>query len=185
VGVVEEDQALHGDAIVPGDVLVGYASTGLHTNGYTLARRIVFEKMKLGLDDTLGATGRSVADALLAVHRSYAASIMPIIGRVHGLAHITGGGIPGNLVRILPAECEAVVNPDSWELPPLFAALQQGGRISTEEMREVFNLGVGFIAVVPPEAVATARAVAEAAGVPTWTMGDIRRGRAGVRFARP
>jgi phosphoribosylformylglycinamidine cyclo-ligase len=185
VGVVEEDQALHGDAIVPGDVLVGFASTGLHTNGYTLARRIVFEKMKLGLDDTLGATGRSVADALLAVHRSYAASVMPVIGSVHGLAHITGGGIPGNLVRILPAECEAVVNPDSWELPPLFAALQQGGRISTEEMREVFNLGVGFIAVVPPDAVATARAAAEAAGVPTWTMGEIRRGRAGVRFAGP
>jgi phosphoribosylformylglycinamidine cyclo-ligase len=141
IGVVEEDEALHGDAVVPGDVLLGYASTGLHTNGYTLARRIVFDRMKLSLGDQFGATGQSVADALLAVHQSYAASVRPVLRRMHALAHITGGGIPGNLVRILPADCEAIVDPSSWQLPPLFAALQQGGRISTDEMREVFNLG--------------------------------------------
>src|SRR6185437_15492594 len=123
IGVVEEEQALHGHAVAPGDVLLGYASTGLHTNGYTLARRILFEQMKLRLDDPLGATGRSVAEALLAVHRSYAASVRPVIGRVHGLAHITGGGIAGNLARILPGGCEALVDPASWELPPLFAVL--------------------------------------------------------------
>ena len=128
VGVVEEDEALHGDAIVPGDVLLGYASTGLHTNGYTLARRIVFERMGLALDDPLGRHRPLVADALLAVHQSYAASVMPVIRRVHGLAHITGGGIPGNLVRILPPGCEAVVDAGSWELPPLFATLQRAGR---------------------------------------------------------
>ena len=183
VGVVEEDEALHGDAIVPGDVLLGYASTGLHTNGYTLARRIVFEKMKLGLDDLLGGTGRTVADALLAVHQSYVSSVMPVIGRVHGLAHITGGGIPGNLVRILPDGCEAVVDPSSWELPPLFATLQQAGQISTDEMRDVFNLGVGFIAVLPPDAIGAAQAAARGAGVATWPMGEIRRGSAAVRFA--
>lgn len=185
VGVVEEDEALHGDAIVPGDVLLGYASSGLHTNGYTLARRIVFEQMKLGLDDLLGTTGRTVADALLAVHQSYAASVRPVIGRLHGLAHITGGGIPGNLVRILPAGCEAVVDPSSWELPPMFATLQQAGQISTDEMRDVFNLGVGLIAVLPPDAVAAAQAAARATGVATWPMGEIRRGSAAVRFARP
>ncbi len=184
VGVVEEDEALHGDAIVPGDILLGYASSGLHTNGYTLARRIVFDRMKLGLADLWDGTGRSVADVLLAVHRSYAAAVRPIIGRVHGLAHITGGGIPGNLVRILPAGCEAVVDPASWELPPLFATLQQAGRISTAEMRDVFNLGVGLIAVVPSEAVADASAAARAAGVATWPMGQIRRGSASVLFAR-
>ena len=182
VGVVEEDEALHGDAIVPGDVLLGYASTGLHTNGYTLARRIVFERMKLALDDPLGATGRTVAEALLAIHRSYAAAVVPVLGRVHGLAHITGGGIPGNLVRILPTGCEALVDPSSWELPPLFGTLQEAGGISTDEMREVFNLGVGLIAVLPPTALAAVQAAAAAAGIPTWPMGEIRRGDGGVRF---
>jgi len=185
VGVVEEDEAIHGEAIVPGDVLLGYASSGLHTNGYTLARRIVFDKMGLTLDDRLGNTGQSVADALLAVHRSYVRSIMPVIRRVHGLAHITGGGIAGNLVRVLPEGCEAVVDPDSWSLPPLFAALQRGGNIATDEMREVFNLGVGMIAVLPADVVAAAQRAATEAGVATWPMGEIRRGPAAVRFARP
>ena len=166
IGVVEEDEALHGDAIVPGDVLLGYASTGLHTNGYTLARRIVFDRMKLGLGDPLGATGRTVADALLAVHQSYAASVRPGPPPDPRLAHITGGGIPGNLVRILPADCEAIVDPASWELPPLFATLQQAGQISTDEMREVFNLGVGLIAVLPADAVAAAQAAARQPGSP-------------------
>lgn len=185
VGVVEEDEALHGDAIVPGDLLLAYASTGLHTNGYTLARRIVFERMQLGLDDILGDTGQRVADALLAVHRSYVSSVLPVIGRLHGLAHITGGGIPGNLVRVLPEGCAAVVDPSSWTLPPLFAALQRGGRIATDEMREVFNLGVGLIAVLPADAVDGAQAAALAAGVATWPMGEIRRGEPHVRFAAP
>lgn len=185
IGVVEEDEALHGDAVVPGDQLLGYASTGLHTNGYTLARRIVSEKMKLGLDDSFGATGRSVADVLLAVHQSYAAAVRPVLSRVHALAHITGGGIPGNLVRVLPEGCEAVVDSDSWDLPPLFAILQQAGQVSTDEMREVFNLGVGLIAVMPADAVGAAQAAAQAAGVATWPMGEIRRGATAVRFARP
>ena len=185
VGVVEADRALHGDAIQPGDVLLGYASTGLHTNGYTLARRIVLEQMGLRLTDQLGATGRTVAEALLAVHRSYYRTVMPVLDRVHGLAHITGGGIAGNLVRILPAECVATVEPDSWEVPPLFATLQQAGRVSTEEMRDVFNLGVGFIAVLPPDAVAAAQGAAAADGVPTWVMGEVHRGSRSVRFARP
>ncbi len=184
VGVVEEDEALHGDAIVPGDVLLGYASTGLHTNGYTLARRVVFETMGLGVDDVLGDTGMRVGDALLAVHRSYYAAVMPAIRRLHGLAHITGGGIPGNLVRVLPAVCEAVVDAGSWAVPPLFALLQRAGGITTEEMREVFNLGVGLIAVLPPEAVSDAQAAAREAGVATWPMGEVRSGETAVRFTR-
>jgi phosphoribosylformylglycinamidine cyclo-ligase len=185
VGVVEEDAAIHGDAIRPGDVLLGYASTGLHTNGYSLARRVVFERMGLGLDDRLGELDRSVADVLLAVHRSYFRSVMPVISQVHGLAHITGGGIPGNLVRILPAGCEAVVDPKSWELPSLFTTLQQAGGISTEEMRAVFNLGVGLIAVLPPQALPAAQAAAESDGVATWAMGEVRPGERAVRFAGP
>ena len=183
IGVVEEDEALHGDHIVPGDVLLGYAATGLHTNGYTLARRIIFETMRLGVHQPLPGTGQSVADALLVVHRSYLRAITPVLRTVHGLAHITGGGIPGNLVRVLPAGCEAVVRDGSWPLPPLFATLQQAGGVTTEEMRDVFNLGVGLIAALPAAQVAAAQAAAAADGVTTWIIGEVRRGPTGVRFA--
>jgi phosphoribosylformylglycinamidine cyclo-ligase len=185
VGVVEESRAIHGSSIVPGDVLLGYGSTGLHTNGYTLARRVLFERLQLRLDDRLEGTGLSVGEALLAVHRSYYRSVQPILDRVHGLAHITGGGIPGNLVRILPQDCTATVDPGSWELPPLFTFMQQAGQISPQEMREVFNLGVGLVAVLPPDSIAAAQAAARNDGVTTWVMGEIERGTGTVRFARP
>ena len=184
VGVVEEDEALHGDRIVPGDLLLGYPSTGLHTNGYSLARRVVFDRMQLGLHDRLGHTGRSVADALLAVHRSYAAAVTPVLRLVHGLAHITGGGIAGNLIRILPEGCEATVDPTSWVVPPLFQVLQEAGGIDGDEMRDVFNLGVGFIAVLPPATVVAAQSAAAGAGLDTWIMGEVRRGPRAVRFGR-
>lgn len=183
IGVVEEDEALHGDRIAPGDVLLGYASTGLHTNGYTLARRIVFDRMALGLDAALGETGLSVADALLAVHRSYVRAVTPVLSRLHGIAHITGGGIGGNLARILPPGTAATVDPASWELPPLFRVLQEAGGITTGEMRDVFNLGVGLIAVLPPDAVAAAQSAASDDGVATWVMGEIGRGDRTVAFA--
>jgi phosphoribosylformylglycinamidine cyclo-ligase len=185
VGLVEEEQALHGERIIPGDLLLAYASTGLHTNGYSLARRIVSDQMQLQVTDQLEGVGLSVADALLAVHRSYYLAVSPVLDRIHGLAHITGGGIPGNLVRILPQQCAAVVNPGSWEWPPLFSVLQQAGQISTQEMRDVFNLGVGLVAVLPPDVVAAAQAAAAEDGVTTWVMGEIQQGSRTVRFARP
>ena len=179
VGVVEEDGAIHGDAIRPGDVLLGYASSGLHTNGYTLARRIVFERMRLDVHDALAELDRSVGEVLLDVHRSYYRSVKPILSLVHGMAHITGGGIPGNLVRILPRGCEAIVDPGSWEIPPLFSILQRAGSVSTEEMRDVFNLGVGLVAVLPPEAVPAVQAAAMADGVVDLDDGGDPAGRAG------
>ncbi len=184
VGVVEEENALHGERVAAGDVLLGYASTGLHTNGYTLARRVLLERMGLQLQDPLGETGATVVGALLAVHRSYVASVRPVLERVHGIAHITGGGIAANLARILPPGTAATVDPRSWELPPLFRIVQRGGGISTGEMREVFNLGVGLIAVLPPDAVAVAQEAARAAGVATWVMGEVVRGDRTVSFAR-
>jgi len=182
VGVVEEDEALHGDAVVPGDVLLGYASSGLHTNGYTLARKIAAQDLGLGIHDEWPGLGQSVADALLAVHRSYARAVTPVFDRMHALAHITGGGIPGNLVRVLPAGCVAVVDPASWEWPPIFRLMQAAGKVSTDEMRDVFNLGVGLIAVLPEGAVPGAAAAAAADGVATWVMGRVEAGPQGVRF---
>ncbi len=183
IGVVDEDEALHGDRIVPGDVLLGLASSGLHTNGYSLARRIVFDRCRLQLDDTIEATGRTVGDELLAVHRSYAAALQPVLSRIHGLAHITGGGIAGNLVRILPPGRRAVVDPSSWALPPFFQFLQEAGNVPPDEMREVFNLGVGMIAVLPPAGVDGVREAASAQGVESWVMGEIVGGDPSVGFA--
>lgn len=183
IGVVEEDEALHGEEIAAGDILLGYASTGLHTNGYTLARRIIFERAGLTLSSPLAETGLTVAETLLAVHQSYAAAVRPVMRELHGVAHITGGGIPGNLVRVLPEGVTAVVLPDAWPQPPLFRFLQQAGTIDDDEMRDVFNLGIGLIAVLPAQAVAEAQTAARAAGVDTWVIGEIRRGNRSVRFA--
>jgi len=183
IGVVEEDEALHGDRIVPDDVLLAYASNGLHTNGYTLARRILFDRLGKRVDDRLAETGTTVAEALLAVHRSYVAAIMPVASRIHALAHITGGGIPGNLVRVLPEGCAAVVERASWTLPPLFRLLQEAGTVSEAEMLDVFNCGVGMIAVLSPGDVAAVQAAATAAGDRTWVLGRIESGERAVRMA--
>ena len=174
VGVVEEHEAIHGDRVSPGDQLIGYASTGLHTNGYTLARKIVFDWMKLRIDDPLPETNQTVAQALLAVHRSYAATLKPILPRVHALAHITGGGIAGNLNRVLPPGTEAVVNAGGWPWPPLFRVLMRGGQVGRDEMRRVFNLGIGMIAVVAREDVEAAMRGAERTNVEAWLIGEIR-----------
>lgn len=184
VGVVDEDHALHGDHVAPGDVVVGYASNGLHTNGYTLARRIVFGEMGLGIDDPFPETSESVAQVLLAVHRSYAAAVMPVIARIHALAHITGGGIPGNLIRVLPDGCEALVEAGAWEWPPLFRVLMRAGKVSLPEMRDVFNLGIGMIAVAGRDDVEPVVAAAARAGIPAWVIGEIRPGKTGVQFSQ-
>ena len=183
IGVVEEQEALHGDRIAPGDVLLAYAATGLHTNGYTLARHVLFDTMKLSIDATLPDADVSVADALLAVHRSYDGAIRPALPAIHGMAHITGGGIGGNLVRVLPEQVEAVIDPKSWQWPTLFRVIAEGGKVSLAEMRDVFNLGVGMVAAVPAGQVATVQAAASAAGVPTWVIGECRAGPRAVRFA--
>ena len=176
VGVVSEPRALHGDRVEVGDALVGYASSGLHTNGYTLARRIVFDELGLEVDDALPGLGQTVGEALLAVHRSYWAAVGPALDDVHALAHITGGGIPGNLRRSLPPGCAAQVDRRQWEVPGLFTLLQDAGRVGADEMFHVFNMGLGMIAVVPPARVATVRNLAAAAGVTTWEVGRVVSG---------
>ena len=183
VGVVEEDRALHGDAVQPGDVLLGYASSGLHTNGYTLARHIVFEQMKLDVGDRFPDSNRTVGEVLLETHRSYYSVLHPVLDSVHALAHITGGGIAGNLVRVLPEGCEAVVDAGSWAWPPLFRVLKQAGEVALGEMRRVFNIGIGMVAVVGRDQVDVVRREAERGQVRTWIIGEIRPGKAAVRFS--
>lgn len=177
VGWVEEDQVITSAGVKEGDVLVGLASTGLHTNGYSLARRIVAERLKLGPHDVFPEHGgKSVADVMLAVHRSY----LPILGgaldRIHAMAHITGGGIPGNLDRALPSHCDAVVETSSWEIPPLFRVLEQAGQVDRAEMYRAFNMGVGMIVITDTAGASYIRDLASQAGVANWTIGHIRPG---------
>ena len=182
LGVVGEAEALHGDRVSAGDVLVGYASSGFHTNGYSLLRRVVFGDLALGLDDPFPDAGASVADVLLAVHRSYFGAVWPVRSCFRALAHVTGGGIPGNLVRVLPGLADAVVREGAWPVPAPFRIVQAAGSVGDEEMRSVFNLGVGLVGVCAPESVAAARAAARAAGVETWEIGAVVRGTGAVRW---
>jgi phosphoribosylformylglycinamidine cyclo-ligase len=149
VGVVERQSIVDGRGIVPGDVLIGLTSSGLHTNGYSLARRVLFDIAKLSPSDHSPELGQRVGDALLATHRSYARPIRPLLeaGLVKGMAHITGGGITENLPRILPDGCDAVVSPASWTVPPLFGLIQKFGAVSSAEMFRAFNMGIGLIVV--------------------------------------
>jgi phosphoribosylformylglycinamidine cyclo-ligase len=184
VGVVERAKLVDGSAVRSGDALVGLASTGLHTNGYTLARRIVFDAMGLDAEDELEGTRHSVADALLTVHRSYLDALARPLekGIVHGLAHITGGGIPGNLPRALPAGLGATIRRSSWTVPAIFRTLQQGGGVATEEMDRVFNMGVGMIAVVDRGAAGDVIDAAAEHAVEAWVIGSVGPGE-GVRYA--
>ncbi len=178
VGIVDRNEILDGARVQAGDVLVALGSTGLHTNGYSLARKIVSEVMGLDLGDLIPGVGRTVEEALLAIHRSYLASLRPVLssGRAHGLAHVTGGGIPGNLPRSLGRGLGARIFKESWQIPPLFQALQEGGGVATEEMFRVFNMGVGMIVIVPAD---DAQAVADdlaAAGERSWILGEVVEG---------
>ena len=150
VGVVPRKAVITGETIRPGDVILGLPSTGLHTNGYSLARRILFEQAGLGVNDPLPGTGQRVGEALLAVHRSYLKPILALQRkvRIRGLAHITGGGFPDNVPRVLPAGVSAVFDRSAWRVPPLFAFLQKAGRVDREEMYRVFNMGIGMVIIV-------------------------------------
>jgi len=183
VGCVEESAVLGASRVRAGNVLIGLASNGLHTNGYSLARRIVSERMQLGPHDTFPGSVGTVADVLLRVHRSYLAALRPVLGMVHAMAHITGGGIPGNLNRALPPEVDAVVDAKSWTIPSEFLALEQAGKVAREEMLRAFNMGVGMIVIANASAADSVIAHAAAAGVPAWVLGETRRGTGTVIFA--
>ena len=149
VGVVERSKVIDGRGILPGDVLVGLSSAGLHTNGYSLARRVLFEMAGWTPDTFVEEIGTTVGDALLAPHRSYLKLVQPLLGRgqVKGMAHITGGGLTENLPRVLPEGCAVEIDLRSWTVPPIFEVLQRRGGITTDEMFRAFNMGVGLVIV--------------------------------------
>ncbi len=176
VGWVEESSVLGPGRVSSGDVLIGLASSGLHTNGYSLARRIVSQRLRLRMDDRFPNSGQTVADVLLRVHRSYLAALRPVLARIHAMAHITGGGIAGNLVRALPPQLDAVVLTESWQIPNEFRVLEEAGSVSRHEMLRTFNMGVGIIIVTSaPNADAIMKSARDA-GVEAWVLGSIVTG---------
>ena len=149
VGAVDRPQLITGRTIAVGDVLVGVPSSGLHTNGYSLARRVVFDRLRLTVDSYVPELSRTVGEALLEPHRSYLAIIKPMLdgGRIKGMAHITGGGLTDNLPRVLPHGTAAVVDTSAWDVPPLFTWLQRSGDIPHDDMMRTFNMGIGLVVV--------------------------------------
>ncbi|MDA1081287.1 MAG: phosphoribosylformylglycinamidine cyclo-ligase [Gemmatimonadetes bacterium] len=177
VGAVEEGQVISRGGARAGDVLIALGSSGLHTNGYSLARTIVRDRLKLGPSDPFpGADGRTVADVLLAVHRSYLGVLKPVLGHVHAMAHITGGGIPGNLDRALPPDIDAIVNTKSWDVPGVFRVLQKGGGVSDSEMFRAFNMGVGMVVATDEAGADAVCASARRGSVDSWEIGRLRAG---------
>jgi phosphoribosylformylglycinamidine cyclo-ligase len=176
VGCVEEDRILGPERVCEGDVLIGLASSGLHTNGYSLARRVVTDRMRLRAGDQFPGEDASVADVLLRVHRSYLPALRGVLGRVHAMAHITGGGLPGNVNRALPKYLDAVIESDKWAVPNLFRVLGEAGQIVRDELLRSFNMGVGLIVITDDSDAAAIIDSAAGAGVPAWRLGRTVRG---------
>jgi len=185
VGVVDEADLLPRlDAMGEGDVLIGLRSSGLHTNGYSLARKVCFDLEKLGVSDTLPGTTQTVAEALLAIHRSYLAPVMPLVkaAKLVAMAHITGGGLTDNIPRVLPETLDAEIDTTSWEIPALFRFLMEKGGLGIDDARQALNLGVGMVLIVKAERADEVLAELHAAEEPAWIMGRLVKGTGVVTY---
>src|SRR6185295_15998467 len=185
VGLVDRPKLLDGSKVRPGDLLVGLPSSGLHTNGYSLARRILFEQQGLGVDDKAPwRRKRTVGQELLEPHISYLKSLRPLLGHaaLHGMAHVTGGGITDNLPRVLPEGRHAMIRVGSWLVPDLFHFLQEKGEVETEEMFRVFNMGIGMILAVAPTGLAAVLGLLRSVGQTSWLIGTLQPGGSGVVY---
>jgi phosphoribosylformylglycinamidine cyclo-ligase len=189
VGVVDRAKMIDGRKIKPGDAVLGLPSNGLHTNGYSLARKILFEKMKLKPASRLPGSATTIGNELLRVHKNYQPQLakMPD-GVIKGLAHITGGGLVDNLPRVLPKNCDAVIETKSWPVPRIFKILQENGRVSSAEMYQVFNMGIGMVAIVAERDAKRALSILSASrtdssrGEAAKRIGRIERGRGTMRL---
>lgn len=184
VGVVERDQLIDGSLVRPGDVLIGLASTGLHSNGYSLARRALLDEAKMALDEPIPVLGETLGEALLRPTRIYVKTIRALVasGDIHAIAHITGGGLTENIPRVLPAGCRAVITRGAWAQPPIFGLIQSCGGVDDAEMARVFNLGIGLVLVVPSDRAGQVMQAADAQGDQAVRMGVIESGEPGVSY---
>ena len=185
VGVVAEPELLPRlDRMAAGDVLIALPSSGLHTNGYSLARKVCFELEKLDVNDTLPGTAQTVGEALLAIQRPYLAQLMPLVkaGQLVAMAHITGGGLTDNLPRVLPETLDAVIDTASWEIPALFRFLMEKGNLGIDDARQALNLGVGMVVAVKPEQRDAVLAALKAQGEAAWVIGALAAGTGKVQY---
>jgi len=184
LGVVERDGIVDGSAVKPGDRILGLASSGLHSNGYSLARKVIFERLGRGVTDPLPGAGRSIGDELLVPTRIYVRPVLDLLSvlRVAAMAHITGGGITGNLPRVLPEGCRAVIERGTWPVPAVFELIQAGGPVAEPEMYRTFNMGLGFLLIVAPEQVVEAKRRLEANDERVFEVGEVRLGARGVEY---
>jgi len=179
VGIADRSQLVDGSRIEPGDAVIGLASSGLHTNGYSLARHVLLEVGGLALDETPAALGGiTLADALLAPHRSYASAVLPLVAerRIKGMAHITGGGFYDNIPRTLPADCSVTVDRRTWTVPGIFALIQELGNVPDPEMYRAFNMGIGMVLIVERTGAAEVIAALQVAGENPSLIGEVYRG---------
>ncbi len=182
-GIMEEDAVLGAARVCDGDVLIGLASAGLHTNGYSLARKIVAESLQLGVHDPFpGEDGHTVAQVLLRPHVTYLPALRPVLDRIHGMAHITGGGLPGNVNRMLPPHLDAAIDLGSWVVPNVYVQMQAAAQVDTAEMFRTFNMGVGMVLACAADAASAIMASATAAGTASWVLGSIRPGTGAVQL---
>jgi phosphoribosylformylglycinamidine cyclo-ligase len=189
VGVVEKDQVIDGTAIAADDVVLGIASSGLHSNGYSLARKVVFDVGGLGIDDHIKELDATVGEILLEPTRIYAKLVRAVLSHykvkhvVHGIAHITGGGLHENLERVLPTGAQVSIDRNSWEVPAVFNWLAKLGDVDDEEMHRVFNMSVGLVLVVSPFYAESIRDQITKLGLDCWTIGRVEQGERGVNWA--
>jgi phosphoribosylformylglycinamidine cyclo-ligase len=182
VGIVGKDKVVDGKSIGQGDLLIGLPSSGLHTNGYSLARQIVFEKLKLEVDSRVSMLAAPIGEELLRVHRSYLKPVNALLaaGLIKGMAHITGGGLLENIPRILPATA-AVVLEKTWPVPPLFSFLVQAGNVSEAERYRVFNMGIGMVLVIDPKHLSRVESLLQKAGEDFYLIGQVTENKGGAR----
>ncbi len=194
VGVVEKAAMLDGKNIRPGDAVIGLASSGLHTNGYSLARKIFFEDLKLKPSSRVSGLSGSIGEELLKVHVSYGPLVQKLLAKfnrgkekrkaaVRGIAHITGGGFIDNIPRVLPDKCDVVLRKGSWEMPAVFSIIQERGGVPEPELYQVFNMGVGLTLIVAADAAAQALKFCAKQGHKAWLIGEVTEGSGKVRWA--